>query len=269
AQAPGQSTALVIDAGGVKAGTTIALHDVNFAAVIGSASVAANSPMILTGDAASQHFTVTAGAGTNAVFAGGGDDILTLAASSAAGSEILHGGAANDTAVFSGARADYTLAFHNGYVTVASKAGPATTATVVNVETLQFSDGSVTVQNSTDMGTLAGIYQTVLGRQADMLGIEYWADVHQAGAGWGAIALAIVGSTERTAGHDGFNGQAAHDITLLYAALFNRAPDAAGFAFWTDAMAHGVSLEQVAAGFVQSVEMVGHQRAALDWDFTV
>jgi hypothetical protein len=34
-------------------------------------------------------------------------------------------------------------------------------------------------------------------------------------------------------------------------------------------MAHGVSMEQVAAGFVQSVEMVGHQRGALDWEFTL
>jgi hypothetical protein len=33
-------------------------------------------------------------------------------------------------------------------------------------------------------------------------------------------------------------------------------------------MAHGFSLEQVASSIVQSVEMVGHQRAALDWDFT-
>jgi hypothetical protein len=266
---PGQSTALVIDAGGVKAGTTIALQNVNFAAVIGSASVAANSPMILTGDAASQNFTVTAGAGANAVFAGGGNDTLALGASGAAGSAILHGGSANDTAVFSGARADYTLTFHNGYLTVASKSGPATSTTVVNVETLQFSDGNVVVQNSVDMGTLAGIYQTVLGRQADVYGIEYWANVHQAGASWGAIALAIVGSAEKTAGHDGFNGVAAHDLTLLYTALFNRAPDAAGLAYWTDVIAHGVSLEQVAAGFVQSVEMVGHQRGALDWEFTL
>jgi hypothetical protein len=181
----------------------------------------------------------------------------------------LHGGSANDVAVFSGARADYNLAFHNGYLTVTAKSGPAAAATVINVETLQFSDGSVAVQNSADMGTLAGIYQTVLGRQADVYGIEYWANVHQAGASWGAIALAIVGSAEKTSGHDGFNGGAAHDLTLLYTALFNRAPDAAGLAYWTDVMAHGVSLEQVATGFVQSVEMVGHQRGALDWEFTL
>jgi hypothetical protein len=272
AQPLGQSTALVIDASGLGPGSTIALHQVDFAALIGTANVVATSGMILTGDAASQNFLVTAAAGPNAVLAGGGDDTLILsvpAPGAGAGAVMLHGGSANDVAVFTGARADFSLAFHNGYVTVTSKSGPPTTATVVNVETLQFSDGSVTVQNSADMGTLAGIYQTVLGRQADISGIEFWANGHQAGASWGAIALGIIGSTERTAGHDGFTGVAAHDLTLLYTALFNRAPDAEGLAFWTDAMAHGASLEQVATDFVKSVEMTGHQRAALDWDFIV
>jgi hypothetical protein len=272
AQPQGQSTALVIDAGGLGAGATIKLQDVNFAAVIGAANVVSTGSMVLSGDAASQHFTVAAGMRTNAVLAGGGNDTLALAppaaAGTSAGAVMLHGGSANDVAVFSGARADYDLAFHNAYVTVTSKSGPATTATVVNVETLQFKDGSVAVQNSADMGTLAGIYQTVLGRQADMHGIEFWANVHQAGASWGSIALSIVGSAEQTAGHGGFNGDAAHDITLLYTALFNRTPDAAGLAYWSNALAHGVTLEQVASGFVQSVEMVGYQRAALDWDFT-
>ena len=62
---------------------------------------------------------------------------------------------------------------------------------------------------------------------------------------------------------------AEHDIALLYTALFNRAADEDGLAFWKAAMAKGVSLEQVATHFVQSVEMVGHQRAALDWNFSV
>jgi hypothetical protein len=271
--AAGQATALVIDASGLAAGSTIALQQVNFAAVIGAANVVTSSSMVLSGDAASQHFTVTGG-GSGSVFAGGGNDTLSFGAAGgqaptpATGITLLHGGSANDVATFSGARADYDLDVHNGYIVVSSHANPAVKATVVNVEQLQFSDASVTVQNSVDMGTLAGIYQTVLGRQADMHGIEFWANVHQAGTSWGAIALSIIGSTEQTAGHEGFNGVAAHDITLLYTALFNRAPDAAGLAYWTDAMAHGFSLDKVASNLVQSVEMVGHQRAALDWDFT-
>jgi hypothetical protein len=268
----GQSAALVIDATGLDAGSTIALQQVNFAAVIGAANVVAGSSMVLSGDAASQHFTLAPG-GSGAAFAGGGNDTLSVAPSSgpapAGGTTLLHGGSASDVAAFSGARADYKLEFHNGYVLVSSKTAPAVKAMVINVEQLQFSDASVTVQNSTDMGTLAGIYQTVLGRQADVSGIEFWANGHQAGASWGAIALDIIRSSEHAASHEGFNGVAAHDVALLYTALFNRAPDAEGLAFWTSALAHGASLEQIATDFVQSVEMVGHQRAALDWDFIV
>jgi hypothetical protein len=275
-QAPGagQSTALVIDAGSLAAGATLALQQVDFAAVIGAANVVARSSMVLTGDGASQHFTVAAG-GSGSVFAGGGNDVLSVAAipaagpAPAAGTTLLHGGGASDAATFSGARADYNIEVHNGYVIVSSKSAPALKAMVVNVEQLQFSDTSVAVQNSPDMDILAGMYQGVLGRQADVMGIEYWANVHQAGASWGAIALSMISSTEHAASHEGFNGVASHDVTLLYAAIFNRDPDAGGLAYWTAAMGRGVSLEQVASSFVQSAEMIGHQRAATDWDFIV
>ena len=269
----GQSTALVIDAGGLAAGSTIALQQVNFAAVIGAANVTAQGGMVLSGDAAVQHFTVAPG-GAALVFAGGGKDVLSVGAadqgsSPAAGVTLLHGGSDTDAASFGGARADYDIAFHNGYAIVSSKAAPGVKAMVVNVEQLQFSDTSVTVQNSTDMDLLAGMYQTVLGRQADVMGIEYWANVHQAGASWGSVALSMIASSEHAAGHVGFNGVAAHDIALLYTAIFNRDADASGLAYWSAAMANGTTLEQVASSFVQSVEMVGHQRAAADWDFSV
>jgi hypothetical protein len=274
ASGAGQSTALVIDTGGLAAGATVALQQVNFAAVIGAANVSAGSGMVLSGDGASQHFTVAAG-GTGSVFAGGGSDVLSIAAPAAAGPApaagvaLLHGGAANDAATFSGARADYNLEFHNGYVMVSTKAAPDAKAMVVNVEQLQFSDASIAVQNKAEMGTLAGIYQSMLGRQADVMGIEYWANVHQAGASWGAIVLDMIASSEHAANHEGFNGVAAHDLALLYAAVFNREADAGGMAYWTAALGRGLTLEQVASSFVESAEMVGHQRAAADWDFIV
>lgn len=43
-------------------------------------------------------------------------------------------------------------------------------------------------------------------------------------------------------------------IANLYVALFNRAPDAAGFAFWTQALADGASISTIAQGFVKSPE---------------
>ncbi len=285
--AAGQDTALVIDTGGLASGARLELNGIDFAAVIGTATVSTGSGgAILAGDGASQHFTVLAGA-SNGVFAGGGSDLLDFAGAvstatssangrasaklaAAAGTATLHGGQGGDVAGFTGARADYDIDVHNGYLLVSSKAMPAAKALVVNVEALRFSDGEVAVAQDADLATLSGLYQSVLGRQADLYGFEFWGDRRDDGVSWGAIALDLVTSSERLAQHEGFNGNAAHDVGLLYQALFNRQADASGLAFWTSAMdEQGMSLEQVATFFVESVEMVGHQRAATEWDFFV
>ncbi len=281
-----QHVALVIQAAGLAQDGMVALQNVDFAAIVGAANVIAQGAKMLSGDAASQHFTVSQSSGAQ-VFAGAGNDALVfglpapkLAPATASGAvhaqmapgevtTLLHGGAGSDAAVFNGYLADFDVEVHNGYVVVASRAAPAMKAMVVNAEQLQFSDVSVTIQNSADMSTLAGIFQNVLGRQADVMGIEFWADSHQAGASWGQIALDIIGSSERTASREGFNGVAEHDVRLLYKALFDRTPDAEGLGFWLDALDHGASLAQIATDLVQSVEMIGYQRAALDWDFYV
>jgi large repetitive protein len=66
-----------------------------------------------------------------------------------------------------------------------------------------------------------------------------------------------------------FDGNAAHDVALLYQDLFGRAGEAAGLAFWTDAMAHGATLAQVAQGFATSAEFEQHKVGVAQWDFFV
>ncbi|MFS2020812.1 Ig-like domain-containing protein, partial [Massilia sp. CT11-108] len=71
-----QQVALVIQTGGLAPGATIALQNVNFAAIVGSANVVVQGgTQMLTGDAASQHITLASGGDTQ-VFSGGGDDTL-------------------------------------------------------------------------------------------------------------------------------------------------------------------------------------------------
>ncbi len=270
----GQHVALVIETDGLAKGSVIELQHVDFAAVVGAAHVVASSGTVLSGDAASQHFTVAAGSASS-VFAGGGIDTLSFGTTETADAKpgpasvlsMLHGGSASDVAVFTGPRSDFDLEFHNGYVIIASKAVPEAKAMLVNVEQLQFGDGSIAIERDVGLDILAGMYESVLGRQADLYGFEYWGDLHGAGASWGSIALSMIDSSERKSGHDSFTGNAAHDVGLLYQALFNRAADDAGLAYWQAAIGNGMSLEQVAASFVTSVEMTGHQRAASEWDF--
>lgn len=266
----GQAVALVIDARGLTGGK-LDLLDIDFAAVVGKADVTARGgASVLSGDGADQTFNVAAGRG-DVVFAGGGSDLLSVdmsaSATGAKATTMLFGGQGTDIVRFSGNRADYEIAQHNGHVMVIGKADPALKTQIINAEQLQFGDAVVDVANNGSLTTLAGLYQTVLGRQADVGGIEFWADARTAGAGWGSIAVSFIGSSERLAGNAGFNGNAEHDVTLFFNALFHRAPDAEGLAFWSKALQNGASLAQVASGFVDSVEMVGHQVAATDWNF--
>lgn len=64
------------------------------------------------------------------------------------------------------------------------------------------------------------------------------------------VALDVDGS--------GIGGQAYR----IYQAAFNRAPDAGGLGFWMSAMDRGTSLNDVAAGFMQSDEFIGTYGAA-------
>jgi uncharacterized protein YbcV (DUF1398 family) len=281
---PAQHTALVIDASGVGAGNTLALKGVDFAAIIGAATVSGNtSGQILTGDAAGQTFVVGATLG-GSVFAGGGDDTLRLAsgtgpvgADGAAGqvhaaagvgaTTLMHGGLGADTAAFAGARADYTIAWHDGHEVVTANGGAHEQAIVVNAETLRFADGDVAVQDRPALAAIAGLYATVLGRQADVGGFDYWGTWEKGGATLGQVALAMIGSTEAQGRLAAFNGDAAHDVAILYTALFGRAADTGGLDFWTDAMGKGATLEQVADQFMHSAEIVGHALDATRWDF--
>lgn len=202
----------------------------------------------------------TAGAGT-----------LLLAQVGAAigtpGATLLHGGAAGDTAVFTGAQAAYTVDPHDGYVLVTGAGGAQ--AEVVNAETLQFADASIAVENRAELTTLAGLYADVLGRQADVAGFDYWGTVQKSGASLGEIALSITASAESGTLGRSLSGDAAHDIGVLYEAIFHRAQDAGGAAYWLDAMRNGVTLAQVADGFMHSTEIVGHAVAPTGWDFMV
>jgi hypothetical protein len=50
---------------------------------------------------------------------------------------------------------------------------------------------------------------------------------------------------------------------------FARTVDEAGLAYWTDAMADGVTLEQVATSMIESIKMVGNRLDEQGWNFSL
>lgn len=269
-----QHTALVIDASQVNSGSSLVLNGVDFAAIVGAANVTGNtSGQILTGDAAAQHFIVSS-ATPGSVFSGAGNDTLSFGFSSSVPSggstSILHGGQGNDTVTFNGAQSDYVVEHHEGYSLVTSKAQPDAHAVVINAETLTFSDASLVVQTTAAQTQLSGLYQSVLGRQADYKGFDYWAVEAKNGVSMGDIAVSLINSSEGLkGGANAFNGTASHDLEALYQGIYGRQSDSAGLAYWANAMNHGMTLAQVADNFVQGAEMNQHVVQAANWDFIV
>ena len=284
-----QHTALVIDASNVTPQSTIVLNAVDFAAVVGAATVTGNTAgQILAGDEASQNFFMSASLG-GSIYSGGGSDTLRLNGTgpqggpatglpAAAGPQadsvpalvqnVLHGGQGGDTAVFAGQRAAYTLTTRDGHLLVSLNAAPEQQALVVNVETLQFADQSIAVENRSALSAITGLYRDVLGRQAEVAGADFWGQLERAGMSLGQIALNFINSTEGQTQQEAFNGNHVHDIGLLYQAIFSRPAEAAGLAFWVNHMEQGMALTEVADRFMHSGEMLTqHNLAPLAWDF--
>ena len=259
-----QQTALVIDTRQMDGKGSLELNNVDFAAIVGQAQVQGNTVgQVLTGDDASQSFTVNAS--NSFVFAGGGSDTLEITSFAAANNTTLQGGQGNDIVQFSGDRSLYNIEQHGGFTIVSSKDDPSQQVKVINVESLSFADGAVSVQTNTTQATLAALYQSVLGRQADTAGFDYWT---QQPLSIGQVALSIFNSTE--AGATAFNGETSHDIAALYTAFFGRTADAAGQAYWTQQVQEGqLTFIQIADSLLTSLEMTGHNKAPATWDFTV
>lgn len=100
------------------------------------------------------------------------------------------------------------------------------------------------------------LYQTMLGRQPDDEGLEFWAaqlfdeslDIVSMAEGFESSVefQTVYGPLDDT----GF-------VTLLYNNVLNRDPDAGGLAFWLGQLSGGTSRAEVATGFSESNEFAG------------
>lgn len=276
-----QHTALVIDCSTLLKPITLTLQSVDFASVIGSSTVHLNSGSHVVSDAQQQTFELTAGMAAS-VNAGGGNDVFQLSRAVAvsgdarvqgdalASTTILQGGQGVDRVSFAGPASDYTVEYHQGYQLVTAKATPNQHTLLINMEYLGFGGLSQAIQNRAALSTIAGLYQQILGRQADYLGLDFWGSKQAGGAQLGDVALAMLGSQEYSQSHgSAFNGDASHDVEVLYQSLFGRHSDAAGLAFWTGQLQHGQTLAQVAQSFVTAAEMSAHTVGVADWNFSL
>ncbi len=157
--------------------------------------------------------------------------------------------------------------------TLAAANAPAWVALSNNLSNSTVSQLAVSIAASpeiTIVEEVTRLYLGVLGRTPDAAGLAYWTNWVETGmkastialgasavpaASWAALTGYFAGSTEFTAKYANISGAAYVD--LLYENVLNRAPDAAGLAFWTNALATGAaSTGTLISSFVNSVEFV-------------
>ena len=172
----------------------------------------------------------------------GGNDTLNAAA----GNDHIDGLAGTDTVVFGGARADYHIIKDSGGYAVTAKSGPDGRDTLLNIETLQFSNASLSVAyddvvqalyvayfgRAADSGGLANFQSQLAGLQAprDFASVS---EAYKTNADIRALLDSFGNSAESNAL---YSGDTTSFVTAIYKNVLNRDPDAGGLQFWVDAI---------------------------------
>lgn len=196
--------------------------------------------------------TIAALAGNDAVLGNGGNDVLT----GGAGNDELNGGAGRDTAVFSGLAAQYSASRDGstGYLTVKANAGTDGTDLLINIERLQFANGTLALDTDGPAGQAYRMYKAAFDRTPDQGGLSFWIKALDAGQGdliW--MANFFANSTEFVTTYGALS--TASFVNRLYNNVLDRNGDAGGIAFWQGEIDAGRrSRAQVLADFSESTE---------------
>ncbi len=214
--------------------------------------------------------TLNGGAGNDTLNGGAGND--TLFGGSGIGcdvevdNDILDGGAGIDTALFSLERTFYQITkTATGYtvneqgIFYPAVCGGSTGGgidTLVNVERLQFSDGTLALD--VGAGEVAGqayrLYKAAFSRAPDNDGLKYWIGVMDSGSTIQQVANGFIDSPEFSSIY-GINPANAVLVTMFYQNVLGREPEEAGYNYWLWQLDAGLTpRNEVLAAFSESPE---------------
>ncbi|WGG51958.1 Ig-like domain-containing protein [Rugamonas sp. DEMB1] len=271
---PAGAVGLLLDATQLAAGSVVELNNIDFAAVLGAATLRGGAGRNhVVGDGAAQNIFL--GAADDRLFGGGGDDLL----GSAGGDDYLDGGADNDTVVGGGGNdtllggagddllqggrsgqggwtfrlaADGTVSAQHQTALFAPAAGETLSRAELNGASAGL---AFLAAKPGQLAELALLYHAAFGRVADLGGLNFW--LHS-GAPTAQIAEAFVGSAEWQGGALAKLDDAAF-VAQLYQQVLGRAAESAGQQYWLAAL-HGAAGQpplgraQLLLGFALSAE---------------
>lgn len=167
------------------------------------------------------------------------------------GNNALQGLGGIDTAVYTGARGNYTVdPSANGY-TVASAAEGRDS--LLGVERVKFADMTVAVDIEGNGGTAYRLYNAIFSRKPDLAGLGFWIEHLDEGISLNYIAERFLVS-EEFLDRFGANLSSRAYVEKLYQNVLNRELDQAGFDFWVAALDRDVPRSAILIEFSQSIE---------------
>jgi autotransporter-associated beta strand protein len=275
---PSSAIALVLDTGALAPGAVINLNNVDFAAVVGAATLrGGDGNNFVVGDGAAQNMLL--GAGNDILYGGGGNDII----GSAGGGDLLDGGSGDDTVVggigddalaggsgddiLQGGRSDqgqwHFYLSSKGVITASHQTAlfaPAQSETLA-LASLDASQPALAFlgAHQVQLTDFALLYHAGLGRAPEFAGLDFWISNGQTALG---LAQAILDSAEWTAAGPLSDSAL---VELVFQRALGRAPAASGAAFWLAALAGhdnvpGISRAEFLLEISQSAEHVNGQK---------
>ena len=209
-----------------------------------------NIERVVVGTAGADIITIADGTNTQVI---AGDKDTVVAGSgwthvvAAQGSSTVVG---NDKTVVEavGAEGDFVVTTADGKATIVNaKTGVSVTMTDVDFVQLNGTDALIFADNA-KQAAVANLYHALLGRNADVGGLEFWYDHADGTTTLHTIASGFLESAEYTAKDQ----DDAEFIDALYLGLFGRAGDTVGEAYWLDRLDDGASRADVATAFAQA-----------------
>ncbi|MBK6650373.1 MAG: DUF4214 domain-containing protein [Betaproteobacteria bacterium] len=181
--------------------------------------------------------TITTGGGVDTVEAGLGNSTITGGSGDYA--VVKLGGSANN----------YQVTTQNGHAIVTNEATGKVTE-ISKIQYVQLDNGNALVfANNSLESSVANLYRTAMGRDADAGGLDYWFDLAKGGATLDQISKAFTSTTEFTTAHAGQTDDAF--VQSLYQTTFNRAGEDAGVAYWKSLLASGKSKADIIKAFAE------------------
>jgi len=223
----------------------------SYAAGIGGGFTIANGVVIENATGGNGNDTLRGNAADNVILGRGGDDAITATA----GLDTVDGGEGFDRLIFAATgRGDVSIALGlpGGASSIAMSTADVTT--FVGIERAELVDARVEYTADTDAALVDRLYNAVLGREGDALGLARWTAMLEQGMSGTALANGFLGSAEGAARLGGLDD--ASFVQTAYATALGRGAGADETAARVQALGGGVSRAEMLAEIATSAEAI-------------